>query len=185
MSNADANAKLMELCNVLVGPDGDPKTQSARKQCATEAGRAELLRSYGIPAADGDPGYYLVNYEEDDNYDLGLRGMVDTVTQILAGKSYDGPVDGERARGAWQRTSLFDFLSRLTTEPALSQQLQALFPGGSAAEQQQFLRQHLPENSYAEQEALRAFLVEGRPDELANSVCEIINTFEARYQFFC
>ena len=183
MSSNDLNANLMNLCRVLVGTG--QASDDARKQCATEQGRVKLFASYGIPAQkQGDPGYALAHYEQGNNYNVAIQGLVGTATQILAGQSYQGAVVRDQLDD-WEPTSIFEFLYSLTQDEALRQQLDALFASGSTTAQQQFLDQQLPENFYAERDAIRALLSDEEDKELGTSLGKVMTTFEANYQFLC
>ena len=182
MSSND-NANMMNLCRVLVGTSAE--SDKARTQCATPAGRVALFASYGIPAANpGDSGYLLAHYEQGDNFNLAIAAMLGVAAQILTGKDLEGAAVREQLND-WQPTAFFDFLYQLTQDPALYLQLHALFPGGTPAAQQAFLQQNLPEDYYAEREAVADLVGAQQDKELATSLGTIMTTFEARYQFLC
>jgi hypothetical protein len=182
MSSND-NANMMNLCRVLVGTGAE--SDKARAQCAIPADRVTLFASYGIPAAkQGDAGYFLAHYEQDDNFNLAIQAMLSMAAQILTNQALDGAAVREQLDD-WEQTAIFDFLYQLTQDPALYQQLHALFPGGSATAQQAFMQQNLPEDHYAEREAIAALVGAQQDKELATSVGTIMTTFEARYQFLC
>jgi hypothetical protein len=184
--NNDDNANranMMNLCRVLVGTG--PASDDARRQCATQQGRVKLLGSYGIAAEkQGDPGYALAYYEQGNNFNLAIQGMVDLATQILAGQSYQGAAVRDQLDD-WEPTSVFELLYSLTQDESLRQQLDELFATGSTTAQQQFLEQHLPEDFYAEREAIRALLSGDQDKELGTSLSKVMTTFEANYQFLC
>lgn len=183
MSSNDLNANLMNLCRVLVGTG--QASDDARAQCATQQGRVKLLGSFGIPAQkQGDPGYALAYYEQGNNFNLGIQGIVGVATQILAGQPYQGAAVRDQLDD-WEPTSVFELLYSLTQDDALRQELDAVFATGSTTAQQQFLDQHLPENFYAERDAIRALLSDDQDKDLGTSLGKVMTTFEANYQFLC
>jgi hypothetical protein len=183
MSSNDNDANMMNLCRVLVGTGQE--SDDARQKCATEQGRVQLFAKYGVAAQkQGDPGYDLAHYEQGSNFNLAIQGLVDMATQIIAGQSYQGAAVRDQLDD-WKQTDVFELLYSLTQDVALRQQLDALFPDGSTTAQQQFLEQHLPQNFYAERDAVRALLDDDQDKDLGTSLGKVMTTFEANYQFLC
>lgn len=184
MANTPVNPVVPGLYQLLDSLERED--EQSLKECECTSQRRNLLDRYAVPynpiVVTGKPGFNLLNYEQNNNFNTFIQLLIDGSKQWLVEVPYTLPLEKRLSIPKWVTTQFFSFLNELTQNPDLLQRLR----NGTPAQRQQLLAQYLKDNAYGEREAIEQLLANPKNDTpFADTVNKISTTFQNHFRFCC